>query len=67
MDALAEITPAATFIENRQRLGHPGKLMALGLHFFCAYSATIVWWLCTWGVAPGFILLRFQRALVIRM
>ena len=30
--------------------------------YFCAYSATIVWWLCTWGVAPGFILLRFQRA-----
>ena len=28
-----------------------------------AYSATIVRWLCTWGVAPGFILLRFQRAL----
>ena len=34
MDALAEITPAATFIESRQRLGHSGKLMTLGLHFF---------------------------------
>ena len=34
MDALAVITPAATFIENRQRLGHPGKLVALGLHYF---------------------------------
>ena len=34
MDALAEITPAATFIERRLRLGHLRKLMALGLHFF---------------------------------
>ena len=34
MDALAEITPAATFIESRLRLGHLGKLLALGLHFF---------------------------------
>ena len=34
MDALAEITPAATFIESRLRLGHLRKLMVLGLHFF---------------------------------
>ena len=31
--------------------------------YCCAYSATIVRWLCTWGVAPGSKLLRFQRAL----
>ena len=36
------ITPTATFIESRLRLDHPSKLMALGLHFFCACSATIV-------------------------
>ena len=46
-----------------QCLGHPSKFMALGLNFFCAYSATIVWWLCTWGVAPGCKLPRLQRAL----
>ena len=56
------ITPTATFIENRLRLGHLSKLVALSLHCFCAYSATIVRWLCTWGVAPGYKLLRFQRA-----
>ena len=28
------ITPTATFIERRLRLGHPSKLMTLGLHFF---------------------------------
>ena len=33
------VTPTATFIENRLRLGHPSKLVALGLHCFCAYSA----------------------------
>ncbi len=49
-----------------QCLGHPSKLMALSLHFFCAYSATIVWWLCTWGVAPGCKLLRLQRVLPTR-
>ena len=53
----------ATFIEIRLRLGLPSKLMTLGLHFFCACSATIVRWLHTWGVAPGYILLRLQRAL----
>ncbi len=41
MDVFAEITPAATFIENRLRLGHLSKLMALGLHCFCTYSAQI--------------------------
>ena len=40
MGRLAMVTPTATFIESRLRLGHPSKLMALGLHFFCAYSAT---------------------------
>ena len=37
-----DVTPTATFIENRLLLGHPSKLMALSLHYFCAYSATIV-------------------------
>ena len=36
------VTPAAIFIENGQCLGHPSKLMALSLHFFCAYSAHCV-------------------------
>ena len=39
--------------------------MALGLHFFCAYSAHCVCGDVTWGVAPGFILLRFQCALLV--
>ena len=30
MGILAVVTPAATFIENRLRLGHPSKLVALG-------------------------------------
>ena len=63
MDKFSRITPTATFIENRLRIGHSSKLVALGLHYFCAYSATIVRWLCTWGVAPGYKLQRFQRAL----
>ena len=67
MGVLIEITPTATFIENRLRLGHPSKLVALGWHFFCACSATIGWWLFTWGVAQGFILLRLQRALLTRV
>ena len=58
------VTPAAIFIENRLRLGHPSKLMALSLHFFCAYSAHCVCGNGTWGVAPGSKLLRLQRALV---
>ena len=62
MDKFTRITPTATFIENRLRIGQSSKLVALGLHYFCAYSATIVRWLCTWGVAPGYKLLRFQRA-----
>ena len=35
----AAITPTAAFIENRLRLGHPSKLVALSLHFFRVYSA----------------------------
>ena len=31
---LPNITPTATFIVNRHRLGHPSRLMALSLHFF---------------------------------
>ena len=38
----------------------------LTLRYFCACSATIVRWLSTWGVAPGFILLRLQRAMLTR-
>ena len=57
------VTPAAIFIENRLCLGHPSKLMALSLHFFCAYSAHCVCGNGTWGVAPGSILLHFQCAL----
>ena len=30
------------FYRKQLRLDHPSKLVALGLHFFCAYSATIV-------------------------
>ena len=45
--------PTATFIENRLRLGHPSKLVALSLHCFCAYSAHCVWGNNIWGVAPG--------------
>ena len=48
MGILAVVTPAATFIENRLRLGHPSKLVALGLHCFCAYSAFCA---CAW--LPG--------------
>ena len=47
MDSIMGITPAATFIENRLRLGHPSKLMVLSLYFFCACSATIVRWVFT--------------------
>ena len=58
------VTPAAISIENRLRLGHPSKLMALSLHFFCAYSAHCVCGNGTWGVAPGCKLLHFQCALL---
>ena len=64
MGILAVVTPAATFIENRLRLGHPSKLVALSLHCFCAYSAHCPCGDYTWGAAPGFILLRLQRALI---
>ena len=47
-----EIAPAPSFIESRLRLGHLGKLLALGLHFFCACSATIDWWLIYLGRCP---------------
>ena len=57
----------ATFIENRLRLGHPSTLVALSLYFFCAYSAHCVYGDDTWGVAPGSILLRFQRVLMVRL
>ena len=58
------VTPTAIFIGNRLRLGHPSTLVALSLHFFCAYSAHCVYGDDTWGVAPGFMLLRLQRALL---
>ncbi len=54
------VTFTASFIESRLRLGRPSKFMALGLHFFCAYSAHCVCGDVTWGVAPGFILLTFS-------
>ena len=57
----------ASFIESRLRLGHPSKLMVLGLHFCCAYSAHCLCEGYTWGVAPGFILLRLQRAMLARV
>ena len=41
MGILAVVTPAATFIENRLRLGHPSKLVVLSLYCFCAYSARL--------------------------
>ena len=63
MGLFAVVTPTAIFIGNRLRLGHPSKLVALSLHFFCAYSAHCVYGDDTWGVAPGSILLRLQRAL----
>ena len=34
--------------------------------YFCAYSAHCVYGNNTWGVAPGYKLLRFQRVLVAR-
>ena len=34
------------------------------LRYFCAYSAHCGYGYDTWGVAPGFILLRLQRALL---
>ena len=64
MGRLAAVTPTAIFIGNRLRLGHPSKLVALSLHFFCAYSAHCVYGDDIWGVAPGSILLRLQRALL---
>ena len=36
----------------------------LTLRYFCAYSAHCVWVGDTWGVAPGYKLLRFQRVLI---
>ena len=41
-----------SFIESRLLLGHLSKLMVLGLHFFCAYSAHCLCEGYTWGVAP---------------
>ena len=37
--------------------------VVLTLRYFCAYSALCLRRGYTWGVAPGYILLRFQRAL----
>ena len=67
MDKFTRITPTATFIENRLRIGQSSKLVALGLHYFCAYSAHCLYGDDTWGVAPGSILLRFQRVLMVRL
>ena len=39
MRIVGGVTPTATFIENRLRLGHPSKLVVLSLYCFCAYSA----------------------------
>ena len=41
-----------------------GVIPVLTFCYFCAYSAHCIWGGPTWGVAPGFILLRLQRALV---
>ena len=46
-------------------LGITGVLPAdLTLRYFCAYSAHCPCGDYTWGAAPGFILLRLQRALI---
>ena len=39
MRIVGGVTPTATFIENRLRIGHPSKLVVLSLYCFCAYSA----------------------------
>ena len=45
--------------------GITGVLPAdLTLRYFCAYSAHCPCGDYTWGAAPGFILLRLQRALI---
>ena len=61
----AVIMPTATFIENRLHLGHPSKLVTLSLHCFCAYSTFCPRGNDAWCVAPGYKLLRNQRALVV--
>ena len=45
-----------------------GDVLAdLTLRYFCAYSAHCVCGGDTWGVAPGFILVRLQRALLVEV
>ena len=52
---------------KQARLGRSGKLVALSLHCFCAYSAHCLWGGYTWGVTPGFILMRLQCAVIARL
>ena len=52
------------YYTNKQSHGHGNACWGNAYGYFCAYSA-----LCprrghTWGVAPGFILLRLQRVLL---
>ena len=41
---------------------HRARLPCNAYGYCCAYSAQITCGLCTWGAAPGSVLLRFQRA-----
>ena len=42
--------------DNLDYGGNGGHTRDNAYGYCCACSATIVWWLCTWGAAPGFIL-----------
>ena len=48
---------------NKQSHGHGNACWGNAYGYFCAYSAHCPRRGHTWGVAPGFILLRLQRAL----
>lgn len=54
----------AAFIENRLRLAHPSTLVALSLHFFCAYSAHCLCGGDTWGPPQALYCCAFSSALL---
>ena len=51
------------YYTNKQSHGHGNACWGNAYGYFCAYSALCPRGNNTWGVAPGFILLRLQRAL----
>ena len=61
MRGAARVAPTATFMGNRLRLGHPGKLMVLGLHCFYIKQAAPRPFEQAHGARLA-LLLRLQRA-----